>query len=153
MSVVLRDLTEDDIEVLYAHQADPEASAMAAFPSRDRQAFEAHVRERVLGNESAVKKAIVVDGVVAGNIGSWTEEGRWLISYWIGHEFWGRGVATEALGQFVNLVATRPLHAYVAEHNLGSIKVLERCGFKPVWKGEAMPFEGRPVQDILYKLA
>jgi RimJ/RimL family protein N-acetyltransferase len=51
------------------------------------------------------------------------------VSYWIGREFWGRGVATAALAALVAEVKERPLHALVAEHNVGSIRVLEKCGF------------------------
>ena len=34
-----------------------------------------------------------------------------------------------ALSQFLKIVTTRPLYAYVAKHNVGSIRVLERCCF------------------------
>lgn len=57
------------------------------------------------------------------------QEGRREIGYWFGREFWGKGIATEALRAFVSQVTTRPLHAYVAAHNVGSIRVLEKGGF------------------------
>ena len=41
----------------------------------------------------------------------------------------GRGVATAALGLFVAEVAERPLFAFVAASNVGSIRVLEKNGF------------------------
>ena len=66
---------------------------------------------------------------VVGNIGSWTQEERRLIGYWIGHEYWGRGIATAALAEFLGHDRARPLHALVAAHNIGSIRVLEKCGF------------------------
>jgi RimJ/RimL family protein N-acetyltransferase len=71
----------------------------------------------------------VVDGCVAGNVGCWTQDGQRLVGYWIGKEHWGKGVATQMLSMFLRLVADRPLHAHVAIHNLGSIRVLEKCGF------------------------
>jgi RimJ/RimL family protein N-acetyltransferase len=67
---------------------------------------------------------------VAGNLGSWPDNGQQLLGYWIGREWWGRGVATQALALFVDEVPVRPLYAHVAVHNLGSIRVLEKCGFR-----------------------
>lgn len=45
-----------------------------------------------------------------------------------GKEHWG-SVATRALAAFLRLVTERPLHAHVAQHNVGSRRVLEKCGF------------------------
>ena len=105
---------------------------MAAFPSRDEAAFREHWETRVLPNDAAIKKTILSDGEVAGNIVAFERDGKLLVGYWIGREFWGRGVATAALAQFLEQVKTRPLHAYVATHNLASIRVLEKCGFAAV---------------------
>jgi RimJ/RimL family protein N-acetyltransferase len=50
------------------------------------------------------------------------------VGYWIGREYWGKGVATEALSQFLaHAEVRRPLHAAVAKHNVGSIRVLEKA--------------------------
>jgi RimJ/RimL family protein N-acetyltransferase len=68
--------------------------------------------------------------MVAGNIGSWQENGQQLLGYWVGREWWGRGVATQALALLVDEVSIRPLYAHVAVHNVGSIRVLEKCGFR-----------------------
>jgi RimJ/RimL family protein N-acetyltransferase len=66
---------------------------------------------------------------VVGYISSWSQEERRLIAYWIGREYWGRGIATAALAEFLGYERARPLHAFVAAHNAGSIRVLEKCGF------------------------
>lgn len=131
MDVVLRRVTEDDLPIFFEHQRDPEANRMAAFAARDRDAFMAHWREKVLVDESVVKRAVavVVDGQVAGNIVSWEHDGRVEIGYWIGREFWGKGIATRALGAFLHEMTTRPLYACAAAHNVASIRVLEKCGF------------------------
>ena len=127
--VRLRDVEPADLPIFYEHQRDTEAARMAAFHSRDRAAFDAHWATNVLGNPANVTRTIVVDGQVAGNIGSWPQGGVRLVGYWIGNEYWGRGIATRALAEFVRVVAERPLHAQVAAHNAGSIRVLEKCGF------------------------
>jgi RimJ/RimL family protein N-acetyltransferase len=128
-AVRLRSVEDQDIEVFFDHQADPQSVEMAAFPARDKDQFEAHWA-KIRGDDTLVVRTIVADGVVAGNIGSWSENGQQLLGYWVGREFWGRGVATQALALLVNEVSTRPLYAHVVMHNSGSIRVLEKCGFR-----------------------
>ena len=125
---VLREVVEADLPVFYEHQRDREAAAMAAFPPRERDAFMAHWA-KTLANDSALTWTIVCDGEVAGNIGCWEADGRMLVGYWIGREFWGRGLATQALAELLGVVDARPLHAYVVKSNVASIRVLEKCGF------------------------
>jgi RimJ/RimL family protein N-acetyltransferase len=127
--VRLRDVEPHDLPVFYEQQLDPDATRMAAFPSRDRASFDAHWARNILGNPAAITQTILVDGEVAGNIGSWPQEGVRFVGYWIGKEYWGKGVATRALATFLHRVTERPLHAHVAKHNVGSIRVLEKCGF------------------------
>ena len=106
---------------------------MAAFPARERDAFFAHWRTKVLGSAEAAKQTIVVNGAVAGHIGSWAQGSERLVGYWIGKEYWGQGVATAALAEFVATHETaRPLRAFVATTNAGSVRVLEKCGFRRV---------------------
>ncbi len=129
--VMLRDVTDDDLPIFFEHQRDPAATGMAQFPARQWDAFLTHWRTKVLGDAATRKKAIVVDGTVAGNVVSWEHDGKRLIGYWIGREHWGKGVATRALSEFLAHEAARPLHAWVAERNVASIRVLEKCGFVP----------------------
>ena len=131
MDGVLRPVTEDDLEVFFEHQRDPEAVEMAAFPAREREPFFEHWR-RIMADDELVAKAIVSDGEVAGNIGSWEREGKRFVGYWLGREFWGRGIATRALAEFVEELGVRPLYAEVVTTNIGSIRVLEKCGFTRV---------------------
>jgi RimJ/RimL family protein N-acetyltransferase len=127
--VRLRNIEPNDLPIFYEQQLDPDAARMAGFVSRDRAAFDAHWATNILGNQDAITQTILIDGQVAGNIGSWPQEGVRLVGYWIGKEHWGKGVATRALAAFLHLVTQRPLHAHVARHNIGSIRVLEKCGF------------------------
>ena len=149
--VVLRAVEPADIEVFYEHQADPAAAAMAAFPARDRAAHFDHWNKRVLGNPVGIVRTVVVDGAVAGNIVSWIdpELGR-LLGYWIGREFWGRGIATEAVRLYLSEVRDRPLHAFVAANNVGSRRVLENSGFAPTSDEPHVGTDG--VAEILYRL-
>ena len=128
MTVVLRPVAPGDLPVLFEHQRDPAATAMAGFPARDRAAFTAHW-ERILADPGVLARAVVADGRLAGNVVSFEHEGRREVGYWIGREFWGGGIATAALAAFLEVETARPLHAGVARHNVGSLRVLEKCGF------------------------
>jgi RimJ/RimL family protein N-acetyltransferase len=128
MNVRLRDVEPADLPVLFEHQADPVASAMAAFPSREREAFMAHW-ERILAEATVRPQAIIADGRLAGNVVSFDRDGRREVGYWIGREFWGAGIATAGLAEFLRVETTRPLYAGVARENAGSLRVLEKCGF------------------------
>ena len=128
---VLRKVVEGDLPALFEYECDPEAAAMAAFPSRDRDAFMAHWA-KTLANDSALTMAIVADGEVAGSIGCWEADGQTFVGYWLGREFWGRGLATQALAELVRMVEARPLHAHVVKSNVASIRVLEKNGFVEV---------------------
>ena len=127
-AVTLRETIEADLPTLYEHQADPEASAMAAFPSRDLPTFLAH-QAKIRDDPSTLARTIVADGRVIGSIGSWDAEGERDVGYWIGREHWGKGYATAALRAFLDVDPHRPLQAHVADHNVGSRRVLEKCGF------------------------
>lgn len=127
--VALRDVTDADVEIFFEQQLDPAATAMAAFPSRDIHAHRAHW-SKVLARDDAFTRTIVVGDEVAGNIGSWEDEGHREIGYWLGRSFWGRGIASSALELFLREVTERPLLAWVASHNAASIRVLEKSGFR-----------------------
>jgi Acetyltransferases, including N-acetylases of ribosomal proteins len=128
-AVRLRSVEDRDLDVFFDHQTDPQAVEMAAFPARDKVQFAEHWA-KVRADETLLARTIVADGMVAGNIGSWQENGQQLLGYWVGRECWGRGVATQALALFVDEVSIRPLYAHVAVHNVGSIRVLDKCGFR-----------------------
>jgi len=147
--MLLRNVTDEDLAIFFEHQRDAVALRMAAFTSRERDAFLTHWRTKVLRPEN-VSRSIVVGGLVAGYISSWEQDGKRLVAYWIGREHWGKGIATRALSEFLVLEPTRPLHAWVAVHNVGSIRVLEKCGFRTVAQEKKQPADG--VAEVLMTL-
>jgi len=151
-AVHLRPVEDRDVEVFFEHQADPLAVEMAAFPARDEEQVAAHWA-KLRNDDTLYVRTIVADGAVAGNIGSWPDNGQELLGYWVGREFWGRGVATQALVLLIDDVPIRPLYAHVVEHNVASIRVLEKCGFRRDREGEAnLPSAEDGIQELLYVL-
>ena len=151
--VSLRPVQTDDLPIFFVHQLDPEACRLAAFPSRQREAFFTHWNTNILGNPANVSLTILANDQVAGNIGAWTDvasDDR-LIGYWIGREFWGRGIASAALLQFLRFESKRPLCAHVAKHNLASIRVLEKAGFTR--EAAFSPGSHNAVEEVIYRLS
>lgn len=132
MTVRLRPVIDTDLPTFFVQQLDPEAIRMAAFtvenPS-DRAAFDAHWA-RVRTAELILLFTVLADEEVAGYIVSFVRFGLREVGYWYGREFWGRGIATEALRQFLRLERTRPLHARVAIDHAASLRVVEKQGFE-----------------------
>jgi RimJ/RimL family protein N-acetyltransferase len=150
--VQLRDVIEDDLPILFEHQMDPEANRMAAFTPRNEKDFFAHWT-KILTDDTVVKKTILFDGDVAGSVVSFERDGDREVGYWIGREYWGRGIATRALSEFLDLVEMRPLYAHVAKHNVASIRVLEKCGFAVSRHFKAIATDrGEEVEEVILKL-
>src|SRR5688572_1334492 len=127
---MLRDVLEGDLRTIFEQQRDPEATLMAAFPAREWDAFVSHWRNKIFADAAAKARTILIDDQVAGYVGSWESDGKCFVAYWIGREYWGRGVATSAVEEFLRAHEhRRPIYAYVARSNARSIRVLEKCGF------------------------
>lgn len=148
-TISLRDVIETDVPAFFEHESDPDAVYMAAFTAKDpsdREAFNAHWK-RILSDPTVIIKTIQVDGRVVGSVLSYEDEGKPEVSYWIGKEYWGRGIATSALTEFlINGNKARPIYARVAKDNLGSLRILEKCGF--IVTGEAKGFANARSAEI-----
>ncbi|MBY0051634.1 GNAT family N-acetyltransferase [Brevibacillus agri] len=150
----LRPTTADDLPTFYAQQLDPEANRMAAFTSKnpsDREAFAAHWN-KLLADESIHKMTVLADEKIAGYIVHFEQFGHPSVGYWLGTEYWGKGIATTALQTFLQLIPARPVYARVAKDNVGSIRVLQKCGFQTV--GEDKGFSaarGSEVEEFIMR--
>lgn len=129
--VVLRHVTAEDLPTLFEQQLDAEANWMSAFtfedPS-DRAAYMQHWTG-LLTKSEIMLRAIVWHGELAGYVISFTLFGRPSVAYWLGRDYWGKGIATAGLTAFLELQTIRPIYARVAKDNVGSRRVLEKCGF------------------------
>ena len=155
-NLLLRDVVDADLPLFFEFQLDQAANYMAAFIARDptdRNAFTAHWK-KILADPTTINQTIVCDGEVVGSIASYVESGRAEVTYWIGRAYWGKGIATQALTAFLaNINPTRPIYARVAKDNLGSRRVLEKCGFLVIdqMKGYANA-RGEEIEELLLEL-
>ncbi|MHA2370726.1 MAG: GNAT family N-acetyltransferase [Candidatus Hodarchaeales archaeon] len=151
----LRDVEEGDLTVFFENQLDPEANYMAAFTAkdpRDRKAFTNHWA-KLMADKTVTIRTIIFDGDVAGSISKFEQCGNSEVTYWLGKKYWGKGIATQALSRFLVEVEHRPLYARAAKDNIGSIRVLEKCGFSI--SGEDKGFanaRGEEVEEHIFVL-
>jgi RimJ/RimL family protein N-acetyltransferase len=90
---------------------------------------------------------------VAGHVASFEHFGEEEVTYWLGREYWNRGVATAALAAFLRQQGSRPLHARAAKDNLASIRVLEKCGFSVVGSDHGFAAaRGEQVEEVIFEL-
>jgi RimJ/RimL family protein N-acetyltransferase len=146
--IQLRDVIETDLSIFFEQQLDPEANRMAAFTRKDpadKESFLEHWN-KIMNDESILIKTIIFEGKIAGSVLSYVQSGEREVSYWIGKEYWGKGIATYALTELLDLTKERPLYARAAKDNIASLRVLEKCGFKII--GEDKGFANVRSEDI-----
>ena len=151
--LLLRDVLSDDLPIFFEQQLNQEAIYMAAFTAKDptdREAFMAHWH-KILGIDTCIIKTILFNGQVAGSVSSYEEEGKPEVTYWLGREYWGKGIATWALKEFLlHHNQTRPIYARVAKDNHGSYRVLEKCGFRVISEGKGFAnARGQEIEEFL----
>ena len=151
--VRLRAVEDSDLPIFYEQQMDPQATRMAAFPSRSRDAFMAHWAKIRTEANGAIIRTIVFQGRVAGNIGAWEQAGKRNVGFWLGREYWGKGIASAALVLLLGEVKWRPLHAHVVKHNVGSIRVLQKCGFAISGEDKFPDADGTESEEFVLTLA
>jgi len=149
--ILLRAVAESDLPFFFEYQLSRESSAMAAVPSRDREAFDAHWK-KIMADENTILRTIEADGQVAGHLVSFLLEQERQVGYWLGREYWGKGIATKALAEFLKVVEPRPLFGRVAKHNPASKRVLEKCGFTLVGEDQYTNRANEVIDDFIFRL-
>ena len=152
----LRDVVYDDLPVFFENQLDQEANYMAAFTAKDptnQEAFTAHWH-KILANETNIIRTIIFNEQIVGSVSSYEDEGKPEVTYWLGKEYWGKGVATRALKEFLaNHNTIRPIYARVAKDNPGSRRILEKCGFTVVSESKGFAnARGQEIEVLLLEL-
>ncbi|TFB23870.1 N-acetyltransferase [Filobacillus milosensis] len=155
MNITLREINENDLPVFFEFQKDHDALQMAAFTAKEPDNWEQFMNHwnKILGDESIVKRAIIVEQEVVGNIICFKQFGEWEVTYWIDRKFWGKGIASNALRELLNIVSIRPLYGRTAKDNISSLRVLEKCGFQII--GEDTGYanaRNKEIEEYIFKL-
>jgi len=156
VEITLRDMRDSDLPVFWAQMSDERAQHMAAVTRRyhyDLAAFDAHWA-KVRSDPSVINRTVLADGEVAGHAAIFGPPGEREVTYWIDRSYWGRGVATAALAALLGLERSRPLYAHAAADNVGSIRVLQKCGFVITGRGQVFAqARGEEIDEVALTLA
>jgi [ribosomal protein S5]-alanine N-acetyltransferase len=129
--IKLRPTQIADLETLFEFQLDKEGGYLAAFMPKDPTDKSAYINKhtKLLDDPTVNNQTIILDNVIVGSIAKFEMEGDSEITYWIDRKYWGQGIASNALKEFLLLETKRPLFARVAFDNYRSQKVVTKCGF------------------------
>jgi len=156
LNIKLRPTEISDLDTLFQFQLDKEGGYLAAFMPKDPTDKTAYLNKftKLLSDPTVNNQTILIDNVIVGSIAKFVMEGDTEITYWIGRKYWGQGIATNALKNFLDVVTNRPIYGRVAFDNFGSQNVLEKCGFTRIGsdKGFANARQTE-IEEFIYKLA
>ncbi|WP_417455760.1 GNAT family N-acetyltransferase [Kordiimonas sp.] len=153
--VRLRPHQAADFETLVTFVDDEEAFFLAGGGTRDTSAPAMQARIEAYITKDARFAVVLYEGAVAGYVAAFEREGMLEVSYWIGRDFWGKGIASRALGLWVTERAkdSNELHARVAKDHTASIRVLEKNGFQVAGEDRYFsPHRNAEVDEWLYRL-
>lgn len=117
--------------------------------------------DTVVGRQPETNFAIDVAGEAVGGIGFTLQPDVGYrsaeIGYWLGEDFWGRGITTEALIAVTDYAFSKfdvcRLYAHVFDGNDASARVLEKAGYE--FEGrmrKSVTKEGRTMDQIMYAM-
>ncbi len=105
--------------------------------------------------------AIEVDGAAVGGVGFILRDdvytGTAEIGYWLGEDYWGRGIVTEAVRAMTDYAfgafRLHRIYAEVFEWNPASMRVLEKCGYEREGRlRKSVTKEGEIIDAFLYAI-
>lgn len=154
--ITLAKTEKDDLDVLFQFQVDKEGIYLAAFTPIDPNDKNAYIEKylKFLNDPTINMRTIKRENEIVGSVSKFVMDNKAEITYWIHKKFWGQGIATTALKDFLTLEQTRPIFGRVAFDNFRSQKVLEKCGFLKMGtdKGFANARQTE-IEEYIYKLA
>ncbi|MGB4774324.1 MAG: GNAT family N-acetyltransferase [Daejeonella sp.] len=156
LNIKLRPTRISDLDNLFEFQLDKEGGYLAAFMPKDPTDKSAYINKhtKLLNDPTVNNQTIIFANTIIGSIAKFVMEGDTEITYWIDRIFWGQGIATTALNAFLKIELTRPIYGRVAFDNLGSQKVLEKCGFIKIGTDKGFANARQiEIEEFIYKLS
>ena len=155
-NITLTKTEKEDLNTLFQFQLDKEGIYLAAFTPNDPSDKKAYIEKysQFLTVSTINMRTIRINEEIVGSISKFVMEGNNEITYWIDRKFWGQGIATRALSDFLKIELVRPIFGRVAFDNYGSQKVLEKCNFLKIDtdKGFANARQAE-IEEFIYKLS
>ena len=129
--LVMRRAVATDLDAFHAMMTDPETMRFWSTPPHTELSQTRDWLAAMISAPAATSDDYVVehDGRVIGKLGAWRMQ---EVGFMLAREFWGRGLATEALAAFVGHAfadRTDHLEADVDSRNAASLALLSRAGF------------------------
>ena len=154
-NITLTKTVKEDLYVLFEFQLNEEAIYLAAFTPKDPSDKNAYIEKftKHIADPCINMRTINFNDQIVGSIAKFVLEEEAEITYWIDRKFWGKGIATSALNEFLKMEQIRPIHGRVAFDNFGSQKVLEKCGFVKIGKDKGFANARQAeIEEFIYKL-
>ena len=156
LDLKLRPTETADLDTLFQFQLDPKGGYLAAFMPKNPTDKTAYINKhtKLLNDPTVNNQTILLDKIIVGSIAKFVIEGDTEITYWIDRKFWGQGIATKALTEFLAFETIRPIFGRVAFDNFGSQKVLEKCGFDKIGSDKGFANARQmEIEEFIYKLS
>jgi RimJ/RimL family protein N-acetyltransferase len=148
-----------DAIVRHANNRNVSINLRDRFPSPYTASDARNWLDVVVGHKPETNFAIDVGGEAVGGIGFTLQPDvghrSAEIGYWLGEEFWGRGIATDALiavtdHAFANYDICR-IFAHVFEWNNASARVLEKAGYTLEGRlRKSVTKDGQTIDQLMY---
>lgn len=154
-TITLVETEEDDLNTFFQFQLDQEANYLAAFTAKDPTDKAAYIEKytRFLTDPTINMRTIKAGDEIVGSIAKFIMGDDAGITYWIDRKFWGQGIATAAIKEFLKIEQVRPIYGHVAFDNHGSQKVLEKCGFVKIGTDRGFANARQTeIEEYIYKL-
>ncbi len=154
-ALTLRGVMHADLPLFFAHQQDIAANHMAAFTAKDPADWDAFLAHwtRILDDKKCNVQTILYKEKVIGYVTTFEQMGQREVSYWLDSAYWGQGLATEALAEFLRHFPERPLFARAVKDHQASLRVLAKCGFVVVDEDSGFAnARGQEVEEFVLEL-
>lgn len=154
-TITLTKTERDDLNILFQFQLDKEGIYLAAFTPNNPNDKNAYLKKysTFLTDPTINMQTIKVNDEIVGSISKFVMKNEAEITYWIDRKFWGQGIATTALKDFLEIEDTRPIYGRVAFDNYRSQKVLEKCSFIKIGIDKGFANARKlEIEEYIYKL-
>ena len=161
-NLTLRHWRDEDAKCLYHFAKNPKIGPVAGWPAHESEEYSLNIIKTVLNRKESY--AVVKDNIPIGSVSlllhpdthHWWGDDSAELGYWIAHEYWGRGYATESsevlIKRAFNDLGIKQIYATYKCENIASKRVLEKLGFKYYAELTNIDYLNRPFREVAMKL-